>query len=65
MVAPDWPYSGHMSILWAGRWGEGGPASLLFYCMALEVKLFPFYLGIPPDRKYFEESKMRNIFWSH
>lgn len=22
MVAPDWPYSGHISTPWAGRWGE-------------------------------------------
>ena len=56
MVAPDWPYSGPMSTLWAGRWGEGGTASLL-YCMALEVKLFLFILGFPPIGNTFGEPK--------
>ena len=57
MVAPDWPYSGHMSTLWAGRWGEGGTASLLLYCMALEVKLFVFILGFPQIGNIFGEPK--------
>ena len=66
MVAPDWPYSGHMSTLWAGRWGEGISATYSPTPWLQRQSCFLSVLGFPHIGKMFGfwKAKVRNIFWN-